>query len=83
MRISEKTIRSYKDGKSMPDRTNIIKMAFALRLSSNYICHMLKQADLSITREYGEMFGDDLQMDFDKFNPLDKMQGENKRIKMR
>ena len=49
--ISEKTIRSYKDGKSMPDRTNIIKMAFALRLSGNYIFHMLKQADLSITKE--------------------------------
>ena len=44
---------------------------------------VLGHSDLSITREYVQMFGDDLQMDFDKFNPLDKMQRKNTKIVMK
>jgi integrase/recombinase XerD len=44
---------------------------------------VLGHSDLSITREYVQMFGDDLQMDFDKFNPLDKMQSRGARIMMK
>ena len=34
---------------------------------------ILGHSDLEITKEYLQMFGQDLQRDFDKFNPLDNM----------
>ena len=34
---------------------------------------LLGHSDLTVTKEYIEMFGDDLQIDFDKFNPLDNL----------
>lgn len=35
---------------------------------------ILGHSDLEITKEYLQMFGQDLQMDFERFNPLDRMQ---------
>ena len=35
---------------------------------------ILGHSDLTVTKEYVQMFGQDLQMDFEKFNPLDRMQ---------
>lgn len=34
---------------------------------------ILGHSDLTVTKEYVQMFGQDLQMDFEKFNPLDNM----------
>lgn len=34
---------------------------------------ILGHSDLTVTKEYVAMFGQDLQMDFEKFNPLDKL----------
>lgn len=34
---------------------------------------ILGHSDLTVTKEYVQMFGQDLQMDFEKFNPLDRM----------
>ncbi len=34
---------------------------------------LLGHSDLTVTKEYIEMFGNDLQVDFDKFNPLDNL----------
>lgn len=45
---------------------------------------ILGHSDLTVVREYVEMFGDDLTMDFDKFNPLDNMtQNTNNRGKIK
>lgn len=38
---------------------------------------ILGHSDLSVTKEYVAMFGQDLQMDFEKFNPLDRLSGKN------
>lgn len=35
---------------------------------------MLGHSDLSVVKEYVQMFGNDLVADFDKFNPLDRME---------
>jgi integrase/recombinase XerD len=43
---------------------------------------ILGHSDLTITREYVQMFGQDLQMDFEQFNPLDRMNQKKERIKM-
>lgn len=43
---------------------------------------ILGHSDLSVTKEYVEMFGQDLQMDFERFNPLDKISKTHKRIRM-
>ena len=34
---------------------------------------MLGHSDLTVVKEYVQMFGNDLSIDFDKFNPLDQM----------
>lgn len=39
---------------------------------------ILGHSDLTVTREYVAMFGQDLQMDFEKFNPLDNLKSRNK-----
>ena len=39
---------------------------------------ILGHYDLAVTKEYLQMFGHDLQQDFDSFNPLDKMQKQQK-----
>lgn len=44
---------------------------------------ILGHSDLEITKEYLQMFGQDLQRDFERFNPLDNMKRSNERIKMR
>lgn len=46
---------------------------------------MLGHSDLTVVREYVQMFGNDLSIDFDKFNPLDTlgMNQSNGRIKLR
>ena len=33
---------------------------------------ILGHSDLSVVKEYVQMFGNDLSVDFDKFNPLDR-----------
>lgn len=43
---------------------------------------ILGHYDLEMTKEYLQMFGQDLQMDFEKFNPLDRMQSDKKHIRM-
>ena len=40
---------------------------------------ILGHYDLAVTKEYLQMFGQDLQQDFDSFNPLDRMQKVNKK----
>lgn len=35
---------------------------------------ILGHSDLSVVKEYVQMFGQDLAVDFDKFNPLDRME---------
>lgn len=35
---------------------------------------MLGHSDLTVVKEYVQMFGNDLTIDFDKFNPLDRME---------
>lgn len=46
---------------------------------------MLGHSDLTVVREYVQMFGNDLSKDFDKFNPLDSMgiNQNTERIKLR
>lgn len=44
---------------------------------------ILGHSDLTVTREYVNMFGQDLQMDFEKFNPLDRMKKSHEAIKMK
>ena len=39
---------------------------------------ILGHSDLTVTKEYVQMFGQDLQMDFEKFNPLDNLATKNK-----
>jgi integrase/recombinase XerD len=43
---------------------------------------MLGHSDLTVTKEYVNMFGQDLQMDFEKFNPLDNLKTRQTTIKM-
>lgn len=47
--------------------------------------NILGHSDISVTQEYVHMFAPDLQMDFEKFNPLDslKEKGNNGTIKMK
>ncbi len=44
---------------------------------------ILGHSDLTVTREYVEMFRTDLQQDFDQFNPLDRMQRNKDVIRMK
>lgn len=39
---------------------------------------ILGHSDLTVTKEYVAMFGQDLQMDFERFNPLDNMANRQK-----
>lgn len=39
---------------------------------------ILGHSDLTVTKEYVNMFGQDLQMDFEKFNPLDNLKVRSK-----
>lgn len=43
---------------------------------------ILGHSDLTVTKEYVAMFGNDLQMDFEKFNPLDRLNQSNKNHKI-
>lgn len=43
---------------------------------------ILGHSDLTVTKEYVAMFGQDLQLDFEKFNPLDNMKIRTKQIRM-
>lgn len=51
--VSEKTIRSYKSGKTSPSRINIIKLGLAMQLSAPYIIDMLEKADCTMTLNNG------------------------------
>lgn len=44
---------------------------------------ILGHSDLTVTKEYVAMFGQDLQLDFEKFNPLDNMKLNRTAIKMK
>lgn len=37
---------------------------------------------MSVTREYVQMFGQNLQLDFEKFNPLDNLKTKKEVIRM-
>lgn len=43
---------------------------------------ILGHSDLTVTRQYVEMFGADLQMDFERFNPLDQLKANQKKEKI-
>lgn len=43
---------------------------------------ILGHSDLTVTKEYVAMFGQDLQLDFEKFNPLDNMKAKSQQIRM-
>ena len=43
---------------------------------------ILGHSDLSVTKEYIGLFSEDLQVDFEQFNPLDRMSKNKKRIQM-
>lgn len=43
---------------------------------------VLGHSDLTVTKEYVQMFGQDLQMDFEKFNPLDNLTKQKGIIRM-
>ena len=43
---------------------------------------ILGHSNISVTNEYLTMFGQDLQMDFEKFNPLDNIKSSKTTIKM-
>lgn len=43
---------------------------------------ILGHSDLTVTKEYLNMFSDDLKVDFEEFNPLDNLTKSNKRIRM-
>lgn len=43
---------------------------------------ILGHSDLSVTKEYVNMFGQDLQLDFEKFNPLDNMRAKPSKIRV-
>ena len=44
---------------------------------------ILGHSDLTVTKEYVAMFGQDIQLDFEKFNPLDNMKLNRTAIKMK
>ena len=39
---------------------------------------ILGHSNIAVTNEYLAMFGQDLQMDFEKFNPLDNLKNKNR-----
>lgn len=41
---------------------------------------ILGHSDLTVTKEYVQMFGQDLQMDFEKYNPLDRMRSRGTKV---
>ena len=43
---------------------------------------ILGHSNIAVTNEYLQMFGQDLQMDFEKFNPLDNMNRAKVKIRM-
>ena len=43
---------------------------------------ILGHSNIAVTNEYLQMFGQDLQMDFEKFNPLDNIKGSRNVIRM-
>lgn len=43
---------------------------------------ILGHSDLTVTKEYIALFGQDLQMDFEKFNPLDNLKTRKETIRM-
>lgn len=43
---------------------------------------ILGHSNIAVTNEYLQMFGQDLQMDFEKFNPLDNMNRSKVKIRM-
>lgn len=43
---------------------------------------MLGHSDLTVTRQYVELFGNDLQVDFDKYSPLDNLNKKQQVIRM-
>ena len=43
---------------------------------------ILGHSNIAVTNEYLQMFGQDLQMDFEKFNPLDNLKKKEAQIRM-
>lgn len=46
--ISVKTLKSYREGKTIPKRVNVLKFGFGLCLSAPYIIDLLKKADCEL-----------------------------------
>lgn len=44
---------------------------------------LLGHSDISVTKEYVELFGNDLSIGFDKLNPLDNLKGNKAVVRMR
>jgi integrase/recombinase XerD len=54
-------------------RHTFAKKAIMNGIDAFRLQRLLGHSDLTVTKEYIEMFGSDLQVDFDKFNPLDNL----------
>ena len=44
---------------------------------------LMGHSDISVTKEYVEMFSEDLKIDYDRFNPLDNFIGNKQHIRMK
>ena len=44
---------------------------------------LMGHSDISVTKEYVEMFSEDLKVDYDRFNPLDNFLGNKQHIRMK
>lgn len=59
-------------------RHTYAKMAVLNGIDPFRLMRLMGHSDLSVTREYVQMFGRDLQLDYEKFNPLDNLKSRNK-----
>lgn len=55
-------------------RHTFAKKAILNGIDAFRLQRLLGHSDLTVTKEYIEMFGTDLQVDFDRFNPLDNLE---------
>lgn len=59
-------------------RHTYAKMAVLNGIDPFRLMRLMGHSDLSVTREYVQMFGRDLQLDYEKFNPLDNLKSRSK-----
>lgn len=63
-------------------RATYAKIAILNGIDPFRLQKLMGHSDLTVTREYVNMFTDDLQLDYEKFNPLDNINKHRGRIKM-